>query len=239
VLEQLIVCVRPSTLQRFADHAYDHGNANRDDPYFLGFAAGVEALALHLAGRTMTDPLAQTLDRIICTVPVATVLAELEEAAPLLPPNGRHALDPNRPPFDPPMINGMTLRTWLIWSWETRKPADADPEWSVWENVNDDFYSVAASKPAVLAVFEPYLDDLPGIKRKFLATFLILTHIGLTQEAADRLVALHAHLRITGDVYDDTMDALLFVLDKYGVPKEGVDQLVPMVNYLGERMVNA
>lgn len=132
------------------------------------------------------------------------------------------------PPFGPPMVGEYTLKMWLI----HRHNRDG-----IWGSVVDDFYVKAGTNHIVRPYFEG--KDLDAIKRKFLATLLILTDKGVSEPAAHALTKRHAHLGITQDVYDAVMDALVATLKSYDVKDETIAQLAPVVMYFRETMVTA
>jgi len=130
------------------------------------------------------------------------------------------------PPFAAPTVGNVTLKEWLI----HRTQRD-----NVWNEFVEDFYAKAASNYRV----RPYFIGKPmnEIKRKFLATLLIVTDKGVDERAAKTLVERHAHLGITGEAYDSTMGALEETLEQYQVPENTIAQMVPLINYFGEHMV--
>lgn len=130
------------------------------------------------------------------------------------------------PPFPAPMVGPDTLKQWLVHRYNRD---------NVWSSVVDDFYVRAASHHKVRPYFEGR--DLDTIKKKFLATILIVTDKGVSEPAAAALVKRHAHLGITGEAYDATIEALVITLDSYGVRDETISQMVPMLRYFRETMV--
>jgi hypothetical protein len=135
------------------------------------------------------------------------------------------------PPFTPPMIDGMSLRDYLIHSW---KVPSLDGR-GVWDRVVDDFYVLASSKPNVARYFDGY--NIGEIKQKFLRTLLVVAHAGISKQAARNLARKHSHLAIAGPDFDDVVGALVIVLRKYNVPQYGIDQLNPMMRYMRAVMV--
>ena len=137
-----------------------------------------------------------------------------------------HEDNPALPPFPAPTVGDDTLKQWLIHRYRRD---------NVWNEVVDDFYVRAASNHTVRPYFAGR--DLAEIKKKFLATLLILTDKGVSEPAAAALVKKHVNLDITEDAYDATMEALEVVLERYGVPESTLEQMVPMINYFRETMV--
>lgn len=135
--------------------------------------------------------------------------------------------------FKPPMLDGMTMRDWLRYHWKSLVGNNGD----VWTRVVDRFYELAASHPLVA----PYFVGKPvaEIKKKFLAILLIVTHSGITDVAAERLIELHRHLGITGEAYDATINALADTLHEFGIPPEGTAQMIPMLKELKKGLVTA
>lgn len=135
--------------------------------------------------------------------------------------------------FKPPMIDGMTMRDWLRYHWASAVRNGDE----IWSRVVDEFYLRASQHPLVAPYFVG--KDVAEIKKKFLATLLIVTHSGVTDVAAERLIELHKHLGITGDAYDATMNVLTDVLHDYGIPQTGTAQLIPMLKELRTGLVTA
>jgi truncated hemoglobin YjbI len=181
------------------------------------FSSGALFLSF-LAWRAATDP--ENTGRHLPS-------KEVKVDGVVVPEKGRAKL------FDPPMLDGMTMRDWLRYHWASQIWNDGD----IWEKVVDDFYDDAASNPIILQYFDP--ETLPNVKRKFLATLLIVTHSGVNVASADTLVKRHAHLGITGEAYDATMAALVRTLYRYKVPESGVRQMMPMLMELRKGLVTA
>lgn len=135
--------------------------------------------------------------------------------------------------FEAPQLDGMSLRDWLRYHWASQIRNKGE----VWQKVVDEFYLRAIRDPIVSPYFRN--KDLDDIKRKFLATLLIVTHSGVTDVAAARLIQKHEHLGIQGLAYDRTIDILVTVLSEYGVPRRALDELGPMVRALREGLVTA
>ena len=133
--------------------------------------------------------------------------------------------------FKPPMLDGMTMRDWLRYHWRSVTLNEGD----VWVRVVDHFYDRAADHPLVA----PYFVDknVGEIKKKFLATLLIVTHSGVTDVAAERLIEVHRGLGITGRAYDATVNALTDTLKEYGIPESATAQMIPMLKALRDGMV--
>lgn len=137
----------------------------------------------------------------------------------------------NRVLFPPAMVGEMTLRDWLRYHWQAKVWNQGD----VWAHFVDHFYEDAAYNPHVSPFFQGH--DLYEIKRKFLATLLIITHSGVTEAAATTLIERHKHLGITARAYDETIAALVRTMKKYQVPPTVVPQMQPMVHALREGLV--
>ena len=139
-----------------------------------------------------------------------------------------HEDNPALPPFPAPTVNGDTLKNWMIHRYNRD---------NVWSDVVDAFYVRAASNHKVRPYFEGR--NLADIKKKFLATLLILTDKGVSEPAAAALVKRHDRLNITEEAYDATLEALEITLEQYGVPERTLEQMVPMIDYFRETMVTA
>lgn len=135
--------------------------------------------------------------------------------------------------FPAPQLDGMSLRDWLRYHWQSQIRNRGE----VWQKIVDEFYHRASEDPMVAPYFNGY--DLDDIKRKFLATLLIVTHSGVTDVAAARLIQKHDHLGIEGPAYDRTIQILVSVLADYGVPRRALDELNPMVKALREGLVTS
>lgn len=133
-----------------------------------------------------------------------------------------------RPPFPAPMVNGETAKQWMIHLYNND---------NIWAMFTDSFYVRLHSRPLVWRLFEG--KDLNDIKRKFLATLLIMCDKGVNERAAATLVELHMHLNMSVKVYDSVMEALEETLVQYRVPQETISQFVPMIDYFRDEMTVA
>lgn len=129
----------------------------------------------------------------------------------------------------PPMIDGQTMRDWLI------HQSNRD---GVWSDIVAEFYTRAAAAPAVADYFGPVLARAGGwedLQRHFTAALIIVTHTGVTRRLLDTLVADHSNVRnsreepITDAIYDAVIDTLAGVLTDYGVPERGIRELARTV----------
>lgn len=136
--------------------------------------------------------------------------------------------DPRELLFPPPMVGTQTLKHWLMYSHRDD---------GVWTRVVHEFYARAASDHRVRPYFEGY--DLEDIKRKFLHTLMIVTDIGVNRASAEGLIQKHTHLKISGEAYDATINALTKTFNDFGVPRDAVEQMVPMIEALRKGMVAA
>lgn len=124
-----------------------------------------------------------------------------------------------------PMLDGWTLRDWLI------HQAGRD---GVWSEVVHDFYTRAAGVPFVADYFRDVLARPQGreeLERHFTRALLIVTHSGVTQRLVDAVGEKHGHVHnshgqpITADVWDAVISTLVTVLRNHGVPERGINAL--------------
>jgi hypothetical protein len=121
----------------------------------------------------------------------------------------------------PPMIDGVTLRTWLVHHHPSRE--------HVWPQVVAEFYDRARDVPAVFSYFHGV--DLDQLRTHFTAALVIVTHAGATRGAVEHVATRHAGVRnaagvpITSDVYDAVIDTLVAVLRDARVPEHALAQL--------------
>lgn len=130
----------------------------------------------------------------------------------------------------PPMVGDDTLRDWMV----HHHRHDAN----VWQSVVSKFYATAAADEEIRAYFDGV--DMDRLQNHFLRQLVIITHIGLTVRAADSLGQRHAHLGITGPVFDRVRDVLVNTLTDFGVPRTAVLQLAQkdgIVEVLRRRLV--
>lgn len=127
----------------------------------------------------------------------------------------------------PPMIDGCTLRDWLIH--HTHRDG-------VWEDVVVQFYAGAAADPRVA----PYFDevDTARLQRHFLAALTVLTHAGLHRHTVERMAVAHRGVTtsigvpITGEVWDVVVSTLVGVLVAHGAPSSVVEPLGALLDPL-------
>lgn len=121
----------------------------------------------------------------------------------------------------PPMIDGVSLRTWLVHHHPSRE--------HVWPEVVAEFYDRAAAVPAVFSYFHGV--DLDVLRSHFTAALVIVTHAGATRGAVDLVATRHGGVRnaagvpITSDVYDAVIGTLVAVLRDARVPEHALAQL--------------
>jgi len=133
-----------------------------------------------------------------------------------------------RPPFPAPMVGDLTVKQWMIHAYLND---------NIWARFVDSFYVRASSSPFVAPLFAD--KDMADIKRKFLATLLIMCDKGVDEHAAATLIDKHLHLNMSEAAYDATMNALEETLVQYRVPEETIGQFVPMIDYFRDEMVAA
>jgi hypothetical protein len=127
----------------------------------------------------------------------------------------------------PPMIDGCTLRDWLIH--HTRRDG-------VWEDVVVQFYAGAAADPRVAAYFGEV--DTARLQRHFLAALTVLTHAGLHRHTVERMAVVHRGVTtstgvpITGEVWDAVVSTLVGVLVAHGAPSSVVEPLGALLDPL-------
>lgn len=146
--------------------------------------------------------------------------------APEDPPTQQLSVIRTEPPFPPPMVGDETLKQWMVHSYSQD---------GIFARFVDAFYIRAASSHYVRPLFEG--KDLNDIKKKFLATLLILLDKGVDERAAATLIKVHLPLNMTVEAYDATMAALETTLVEYRVPEDTIAQMVPMINYFRDEMV--
>lgn len=139
-------------------------------------------------------------------------------------------LEPDRQITGPPLVGGVTLRSWLVHY--HGDPTTSATDDGVWARVVREFYTRAAQDSVVASYFGDLDEDgMAALQRHFLAMLVMLTSSGLTSRMVSRLHAGHAHVRsaagepITPDAYDRAVMALVGVLRDYGVPPQGLTAL--------------
>lgn len=120
---------------------------------------------------------------------------------------------------EPPMIEGMTLFTYLKHHAPQNAPA---AEWDaeglgVWSSFVEAFYGAAGHDQRIAHKFEGV--EMVDLKRHFLRALVTLTNTGLTVGQADRLGEQHAHLAITEQEFDAVTEHLVQTLKRYLTPR--------------------
>lgn len=147
---------------------------------------------------------------------------------------------------DPPMIDGVTLRDFLIHHHrQTPQPPkdDGTLPLGVWADVVTSFYAHAAADPEIADYFRN--TDLNRQQAHFLRALDIVTSKGLTQGTVDYMRKKHAGIRasnglpITGAVYDRVIGVLAEVLHAHGVPERGTAALAATIAPLRPVIVRA
>jgi truncated hemoglobin YjbI len=162
-------------------------------------------------------------DGQITEVQSAVVESDVEETQQLKIV-GQHP----RPPFPAPMVGGETVKQWMIHLYNND---------NIWSMFTDSFYIRVTSNPLVKPLFAG--KDLADIKRKFLATLLIMCDKGVSEAAAATLIKMHEHLNMSEGAYNAVMTSLEDTLVQYRVPEETIAQFVPMIDYFRDEMVAA
>jgi hypothetical protein len=133
----------------------------------------------------------------------------------------------------PPMIDGVTLMNWLIYNHPLRE--------RIWPTVVHDFYEVAKSVPKIASYF--HSTNIEELEKHFHHALVIVTDKGVTTGMLRIMRTKHARVfnregeRITSEIYDDVIDALLKILAGAGVPQMAIDQLVVTVAPLKAEIV--
>lgn len=163
-------------------------------------------------------------------------------AAPVVPrymsardPDGQ--FDPRRQITEPPMLQGVTLREWLIH--HTARD-------SAWADVVREFYMRAAETPEVASFFHAVLarpDGWEQLQRHFLAALVMVTGQGVTAGTLRSMAERHAGVtneagdRIDGPIYDAVIGVLVSVLREFGVPSAGIAALAAAIRPLRDVIV--
>lgn len=133
---------------------------------------------------------------------------------------------------DPPMIDGYTLRDWLIHAHPSKDHA--------WAEIVAEFYNRAAAVPEVAAYFQR--TDLDELQRHFTRALILVTHTGVTTRLVASLAERHSNVHngpgdteaergdpITGPIYDAVIGTLVAILAENGVPRRGLDALATTI----------
>jgi hypothetical protein len=150
----------------------------------------------------------------------------------------RPRVDPRTRVTDPPMIQGVTLREWLIHHHPTRD--------RVWADVVREMYGQAATAPAVASYFHEVLarpDGLEDLQRHFTAMLTMVCGQGVTVGVLESMFERHANVTnehgqgITGEIYDAVVAVLVDILASYGVPAAGRAALAVSIRPLRDAIV--
>jgi len=146
-------------------------------------------------------------------------------------------LDPTYVLIGAPVVPGaagdVPLREWLRHEHPTND--------HVWRDVVAEFYDRAAQDPEIASYFGDV--DVETLQRHFLATLLMVSNQGLTvgavRQMRDRHTAVHNEQGqpITGPVFEKTVQVLLEVLGKYGVPPVTLTQVFAVLAPLRQAIV--
>lgn len=134
----------------------------------------------------------------------------------------RHGNDQLQPP---PMIDGVTLRDWLVHHHPHRD--------HVWSSVVSDFYTRAGAVPVVADYFRN--TNMDQLQRHFTRALIMVTHTGVTRGMVARISERHRDVRasdgkpITSEIYDAVISTLVGVLVAHGVPNRGIQALATTI----------
>jgi hypothetical protein len=130
----------------------------------------------------------------------------------------------NRQLTPPPMIDGQTLKSWLIYR--------AQDE-GVWNYVVTEMYERAAASPRIKSYFENTIEGgrFSDLQTHFLGALMIVTNSGVTQGIVDAMREGHRGVRnsdnqaITPEIYGLVIGTLVDILREVGVPEHGIAAL--------------
>lgn len=119
---------------------------------------------------------------------------------------------------EPPMVEGMTLFSWL----KHHAPQPSGLAWDaedmgVLANVTHTLYEDARHDPLVKHVFDGY--DLDELRRHFVRALMTLTKDGLDVETADALGRAHERLRIRPEQFDAVIGHFVQALKRFLSPQ--------------------
>jgi hypothetical protein len=145
---------------------------------------------------------------------------------------------PNRQLTPPPMIEGQTLKSWLIYR---------SRDEGVWNYVVTEMYERAAAQPEIADYFQ---DTIKGgrfsdLQTHFLGALMIVTNSGVTQGVVDAMKEAHRGVRnsseqpINSVIYDAVINTLVQILREVGVPEMGIEQLGQTILPLRDAVVRA
>jgi truncated hemoglobin YjbI len=126
----------------------------------------------------------------------------------------------------------ITVKDWLTHYW---------PGSPGWPAIVAEFYNRAAADPAISEFFAH--TDMAILQKHFTHAMIIITKDGVTVPTRDYLARVHADLRsrtgqrITGEIYDRTIDVLVEVLVDAGIPDDAINELARTVTPLRAAIV--
>lgn len=135
----------------------------------------------------------------------------------------------------PPMIDGVTLRDWLVHYNQLHD--------QFWPRVVTEFYQRAAEVPMVADYFRN--TDMEQLQTHFTRVLTLVAGRGLSVRMVRHLRERHMHVLassgapITGEVYDAVIQTLAEVLDRQGVPTRGIQALADTIAPLRAEIVRA
>lgn len=130
----------------------------------------------------------------------------------------------NRQLSEPPMLDGMTLKSWLIYH---------SKDEGVWSKVVTEFYERAADEPTIREYFDDVIDrgGFEALQKHFLGALMIVTNSGVTEGTVRAMEQAHLGVvnadrqPINSVVYDAVINTLVAILGEVGVPQLGITQL--------------
>jgi len=137
--------------------------------------------------------------------------------------------DPRELLAPPPMIDGVTVRDWLI----NHTHRDG-----VWAEVVTEFYDRAAAVPEVADYFRVILARPGGreyLETHFTRALVLVTHHGVTRGLKEAMRVAHAPIRssdghgITSGTWDAVIGTLVDVLKSKGVTEQGIAALATTI----------
>lgn len=156
---------------------------------------------------------------LLCLVLFRQQQAAAPVETPAPPRRSEHRKDEQITPA--PMLDGVTLRDWLIHMNPLRD--------QVWPRVVEQFYQAAASVPQIADYFPEGVSD--KLKQHFTRALMLVTSRGITRGTLQYLREKHLTVLnsqkqpITAEVYDAAIQALISILMKEGVPQRGIAAL--------------
>jgi len=132
-----------------------------------------------------------------------------------------------------PMIDGVTMREWLVHHHPLRD--------GLWRDIVAEFYRRAATVPAVASYFGNA--NMSRLNQHFTRALVIVAGEGITEATVARLRAAHEPVfnaegvPITGAIYDAVIGVLVDILTEQGVPRRGISALADTIGPLREVIV--